>query len=120
MVWVDSFFPCEWIAADSDAPPRTDDRSPDTTHHPSHPIAGGGTLDGCYGPEHAAHGDGGVWVPLFAQSGGRCEAWLMIVEKAYAKLNGGYDTLDGGTVDAALSLLTGGSKHLHPRPHTHP
>ena len=93
-------------------------------YHPGHAPRPGG-----YADEHASHGHGGRsghghhrpsasyggrglcaegWVPLFAHSTGQYEAWLMVVEKAYAKLNGGYGALEGGTVDAALSLLTGG------------
>ncbi|KAL1504086.1 hypothetical protein AB1Y20_010496 [Prymnesium parvum] len=48
------------------------------------------------------------WQPLFASSNGDREAWLMVVEKAFAKLHGTYAALEGGAVASALALLTGG------------
>lgn len=48
------------------------------------------------------------WEPIFARSSREREAWLMIVEKAFAKLNGCFAALEGGTVAWALTLLTGG------------
>ena len=40
--------------------------------------------------------------------GSPTQAWVPIVEKAYAKLHGTYEALSGGTVDYALRDLTGG------------
>ena len=58
----------------------------------------------------AAEGGGtcseGVWRPVFARtSGAQQEAWLMVVEKAFAKLHGCYEALAGGQVASALSYL---------------
>jgi hypothetical protein len=43
---------------------------------------------------------------------GRCEdkneTWLPLMEKAFAKMHGDYDALNGGTAGAALEDLTGG------------
>jgi len=33
--------------------------------------------------------------------------WVLILEKAWAKLNGGYDLTDAGFTDEAISCLTG-------------
>ena len=35
------------------------------------------------------------------------EIWVMLLEKAYAKVYGGYDNIHGGTIDEALHELTG-------------
>ena len=50
--------------------------------------------------------------PVFAQpgdgSGDNKELWPMIIEKAYAQKNGGYNSIgNGGTADGPMSLLTG-------------
>eukprot|EP00040_Diaphanoeca_grandis_P008886 m.46740 g.46740 ORF g.46740 m.46740 type:complete len:520 (-) comp20323_c0_seq1:437-1996(-) len=44
--------------------------------------------------------------PLFAQPHER-EMWVLILEKAFAKLLGGYDRLDGGNIVLAFQALTG-------------
>ena len=59
--------------------------------------------------------DRGQWKPLFAapkkhseQEAGEKEIWPMLFEKAFAKLNGSYESTDAGMSEDALQLLTGG------------
>ncbi|CAE7526188.1 ADL1 [Symbiodinium natans] len=52
----------------------------------------------------------------FASSGKKAEAWVQVLEKAYAKLHGSYDSIEGGFVNDALVDMTGGigeKMHLH-------
>eukprot|EP00931_Biecheleriopsis_adriatica_P056631 TRINITY_DN33564_c0_g1_i1.p1 TRINITY_DN33564_c0_g1~~TRINITY_DN33564_c0_g1_i1.p1 ORF type:complete len:1809 (+),score=334.40 TRINITY_DN33564_c0_g1_i1:35-5461(+) len=44
----------------------------------------------------------------FAESGNQSEAWVQVLEKAYAKLHGSYDAIVGGFVNDALVDMTGG------------
>lgn len=46
--------------------------------------------------------------PMFAHGNDPNELWTPLLEKAYAKLHGSYEALDGGSVTAALVDLTGG------------
>lgn len=41
------------------------------------------------------------------------ELWVMLLEKAYAKLHGNYEVIEGGFVSVALVHLTGGISELH-------
>jgi hypothetical protein len=62
---------------------------------------------------------------LFAHGKDPNELWVPLLEKAYAKLHGSFEALDGGSVTAALVDLTGGvgeaidlqvSSAAHPAP----
>lgn len=48
----------------------------------------------------------GEW--LLSRSEDQTELWPNILEKAYAKLYGGYDKIEGGKVSYVLAELTGG------------
>eukprot|EP01043_Picozoa_sp_COSAG02_P040741 COSAG02_NODE_3319_length_6948_cov_2.445759_2_plen_771_part_00 len=61
--------------------------------------------------------DSGVWQPLFARSNHHngntdeetvLELWVMVFEKAWAKLHGSYQAIEGGFTEDALNYLTGG------------
>ena len=60
--------------------------------------------------------------PLYARSASEDEMWVMLLEKAYAKLHRNYENLKTGFVDYALRDLTGGNTQQHKwvRPETAP
>eukprot|EP00764_Aduncisulcus_paluster_P011940 gnl/Carplike_NY0171/4878_a6649_329.p1 GENE.gnl/Carplike_NY0171/4878_a6649_329~~gnl/Carplike_NY0171/4878_a6649_329.p1 ORF type:complete len:556 (-),score=161.06 gnl/Carplike_NY0171/4878_a6649_329:167-1756(-) len=49
-----------------------------------------------------------TWTPICAMCKDPRETWLAMIEKAAAKLYGGYDKLCGGKPSVALAMLTGG------------
>lgn len=45
--------------------------------------------------------------PLYGHSGDKTELWVMLIEKAYAKMKGGYKKIVGGFGGPALEAITG-------------
>ncbi|KAJ3444064.1 calpain [Anaeramoeba flamelloides] len=50
--------------------------------------------------------------PIFARSKNNDELWVQIIEKAYAKMFGSYEAIEGGFVHLCLVNLTGGMGEL--------
>eukprot|EP00301_Raphidiophrys_heterophryoidea_P023083 c7072_g1_i2.p1 GENE.c7072_g1_i2~~c7072_g1_i2.p1 ORF type:complete len:543 (-),score=143.84 c7072_g1_i2:864-2492(-) len=56
----------------------------------------------------------GEWVPVFVKySEGEKETWMMLAEKAWAKLHGSYQVIANGMVPDTLCYLTGGHRTLY-------
>lgn len=49
-----------------------------------------------------------AFVQLKTLKNGEREIWPLLIEKAYAKMNGGYANIEGGLVSKALQCLTNG------------
>ncbi len=62
------------------------------------------TVDDCFPTQNGYH----AYVKISTQSANK-EIWSMILEKAYAKMYGSYQNIEGGLVDAALADLTNGA-----------
>jgi hypothetical protein len=56
-------------------------------------------------------------VPIYAKKAtgldGKVALWVMLIEKAYAQREGGYDEIEGGEAGDALQVLTGQKKTQH-------
>merc|ERR1711957_1101946 len=61
----------------------------------------------CYQPTKASHSSRSRLI--FASCEDPKEIWPLVVEKAYAKLHGSYEALNGGRIVVALCALTGGN-----------
>ncbi|KAF4471521.1 hypothetical protein FALBO_1564 [Fusarium albosuccineum] len=57
---------------------------------------------------HRSHKQSGSNALFFARCGNPNETWLPLLEKAYAKIHGDYQALDGGWAGTAIEDLTGG------------
>eukprot|EP00002_Diphylleia_rotans_P028577 TRINITY_DN5776_c0_g1_i1.p1 TRINITY_DN5776_c0_g1~~TRINITY_DN5776_c0_g1_i1.p1 ORF type:complete len:541 (+),score=95.86 TRINITY_DN5776_c0_g1_i1:104-1624(+) len=45
--------------------------------------------------------------PIYSQLTSRGHTWVVLLEKAFAKLHGSYHAIEGGLIEEALSVLTG-------------
>jgi hypothetical protein len=50
--------------------------------------------------------------PIYSQNLNHSEIWVCILEKAYAKLHGSYENIDGGFINDGLLDLTGGTSDV--------
>ena len=51
------------------------------------------------------------FTPLYGRCKSNGEFWVQLIEKAYAKLHGNYESIHGGHLGSALVDLTGGISH---------
>lgn len=56
--------------------------------------------------------DDGGYRPVFGRSKNKNECWVPLIEKAYAKIHGCYEYLEGGTVAQGLADMTGGTSEF--------
>lgn len=61
----------------------------------------------CYHPHGRSHR--GKHRLIFANPDDGKEIWMLVVEKAFAKMSGSYAAISGGHVSKALEMLTGGT-----------
>ena len=59
-------------------------------------------------------GKGNLKLAFAKSSKGDNELWMMLVEKAWAKVCGSYEAAEGGHVEEAFCALAGGPSHTSP------
>ena len=59
-------------------------------------------------------GKGNLKLAFAKSSKGDNELWMMLVEKAWAKVCGSYEAAEGGHVEEAFCALAGGPSHTYP------
>ena len=57
----------------------------------------------------------GQSIPAFTKGNG-CELWVLLAEKAYAKIHGSFKRIVSGKAYIAMADLTGAPSYLYPMP----